>query len=98
MKRLPLAILITSLLVLGTAAATYQWVFEKGAENGDPVTVAIRPGSSGGVIAQSLERKGVIRSALSFRIYMKLSGINRELRAGEYGLRTRMGYDDLLTK
>jgi UPF0755 protein len=98
MKKLLLVILTAALLLAGAGAATYQWVFSKGSKSGSPVTVAIKPGTSGAVIADDLEEKRVISSALAFRVYMKLSGINREFRAGEYGLRTGMGFEELTSK
>ena len=98
MKKLLLVVLIVGLFLVGSGAAAYQWVFSKGKKDGSPVTVAIKPGTSGAVIAKDLEQKRVISSALAFRVYMKLSGINRDFRAGEYGLRTSMGFEELTEK
>ena len=95
-KALLIGGLIFVLLLSATALATYQWIFSSGTEKGDEVVVGIRPGTPARVIAEDLESKAVIDSALAFRIYMRVSGINRDLKAGEYRLRTGMGFADLV--
>lgn len=98
MKKLLLAILISAVILAGTSAVAYQWIFARGTDGGEQVSVAIKPGTPGSVIAQELEKKGVIQSSLAFRIYLRLSGINRDLRAGEYSFRTGMGFEELTAK
>ena len=62
----------------------------------DPVRVVIASGTSFGAAADSLEHAGVIGSARLFRLYAKLSGRDRALKAGTYELSPAAGWGELL--
>lgn len=51
-----------------------------------PVEVYIAPKATAGQIAVQLEEKGLIRSALAFRLLAKLKGLDSSLQAGRYFL------------
>lgn len=99
--RSKLLIALLGLLVLGIGAAGALTIIYRtqveGASGGRPVTLVVTPGSSAVKIAESLERRGVISSSFWFLGYLKIQGAGRNLRAGEYRLRTRMPFDQLLT-
>lgn len=69
-----------------------------GSPKGEPVAVVIRPGWSGARIADELERKEVVGSALTFRIFARLHGSTTDLKAGEYRLRSEMPFSVLLSE
>jgi UPF0755 protein len=48
------------------------------------------------VAAESLSRVGLIKSPMLFRVYAKLKGGERQIRAGTYELRRNLGYGDIL--
>ncbi len=56
---------------------------------GDPVRVAIQPGTSVAGIAAILEREQVLASSRVFRLYLKVKGAG-SFQAGEYKLRRSM--------
>lgn len=53
----------------------------------DFVSVTINQGDSSEAIANRLEEKGIIKSALAFRLYVKLEGMSGDLRAGGYEIK-----------
>ena len=61
-----------------------------------PVRVVIPSGTSFRAAADSLERAGLIRSSRLFRLYAKLSGRDRALKAGTYELSPGAGWGELL--
>lgn len=56
--------------------------------------VSVQPGDSASVIAGELENKQVIRSALAFKIYIKLHNISG-LQAGEYRLSSKQSASEI---
>ena len=94
--------LVIALLVIAAAGlgGGYLWLQSKASGNGEgqPVGVTIDMGTAGTAVADTLQQKGVIDSALAFRIYMKTRNISTDLRAGKYNLRTGMPYADVLAR
>lgn len=62
-----------------------------------PVRVVIPSGTTFRAAADSLERAGLIRSSRLFRLYAKLGGRDRALKAGTYELSADAGWNELLT-
>lgn len=62
-----------------------------GASGGSPVTFTVEPGATASTIVQGLEDRGIIRSALAMRIYLKLHGQAELLKPGVYDLTTGLG-------
>ncbi|MCA1838827.1 MAG: endolytic transglycosylase MltG [Actinomycetota bacterium] len=98
MKRLTIAVLIAVTIVGAAIAAASSWIDERGRADGAPVSVVIDKGTSGLRIAAVLQDKKVIRSALAFRIYLKLNHVAGGLKAGGYELRQDMAFKDILAK
>ncbi|HEY0969383.1 MAG TPA: endolytic transglycosylase MltG [Gemmatimonadales bacterium] len=84
----PLALLTAGLLLLSAACG--------GGEPGEAVRVVVPRGASLGVVADSLERTGVIGSARMFRLYAKLTDRDRSIKAGTYELRQGISWSELL--
>lgn len=59
--------------------------------------LTVEPGTSVAVIAETLERRGLIKSALKFKLLARLGGYDRRLKAGEYGLRASLTPREILT-
>jgi UPF0755 protein len=92
-RRRGLVILLALILVLaGLAAAAgsyYAWaVGASGPQKA--VTVTIPQGATGSEVADTLKDKGVIRSALAFRLYVRFRGLSSGFEAGTYHFRTNM--------
>lgn len=77
-----------ALLLLAAAAC--------GAGDETPTRVTIPNGASMGVAADSLERAGVIGSPRMFRMYAKLRGGDRGIKAGTYVLRRDASWEFVL--
>ena len=65
---------------------------------GDATNVAINipSGSSTGSIARALEENGIVRSATAFKYYVKFSGNDGKLQAGDYNLSPSMTGEQLV--
>lgn len=57
-----------------------------GAETGPPVEVGIPAGASFGQVVDSLRARGIVRAPTLFKVYARLKGADREIRAGRYEL------------
>ena len=79
-KKLALCLLIFLLVAAACAWAVKAYFFSKGAL----VVVQIKPGQSGGQIAQVLKQKGVIRSEFLFKLFLRLTTDPSELKAGTF--------------
>lgn len=84
---LVLALLMVPFLAVG---AWFWYQVDPPGDPGKPVTVQIPKGSGIASIADRLEARGVVGSALAFRVYSQLSGAPT-VQAGEYRLRKDLG-------
>ena len=73
-----------------TAAGWFWYQVDPPGDPGPLVTVEIPTGSGVGTIADRLEARGVIGSALAFRFYARVSGAPR-VQAGQYRLHENLG-------
>jgi peptidoglycan lytic transglycosylase G len=83
-------ILLLVLVVLATGAfGVYRYA--TGASGPSrTVSVEIPPGATAGDVGELLERRGVIRSSLAFRLSAQLRGYGSAIQAGSYELVTNM--------
>ncbi len=66
---------------------------------GKNVSIEITKGETTAQIASDLEKKGLIRNALAFRIWARIKGLDTGLEAGIYkNLRTNMTISDIITQ
>jgi UPF0755 protein len=75
-------------------SSSSESVIEKGVE----VQVEIKEGSTLNQVAQILEEKGIIDSALVFKLYVQQKGKEKNLQPGKYDLLTGSDYDTVLEK
>ncbi len=61
-------------------------------------TFSIEDGESVSEIASKLEKEGLIKSALSFRIYVKLNNFGDQLKSGKYLLSSNMSVEEIVKK
>jgi UPF0755 protein len=73
-------------LLLAAAVLGAGWLFWPG----EQVEVTIPAGQSARQTAAALREKGVVRSALLFRVAARVYGLGRRLKPGTYRLRRRM--------
>lgn len=85
--RLFFSLLIAVALVAGGGLLyVNSWVEGPASAGGSEVPVTIDQGASASRIAETLESRNVVDSALAFRLYLRKNGINADLRAGDYEL------------
>ncbi len=58
--------------------------------------VRVAPGENAAQIGALLERKGVVRSALAFELFIKLNGLGTRLEAGAYDLNPGMSLNQVI--
>ncbi len=63
---------------------------------GTPLQLTVPSGSSFAVVVDSLHARGVVRHATAFRIYARLRGDERHIRAGRYELTPGAGWNEIL--
>ncbi|MGN0914519.1 MAG: endolytic transglycosylase MltG [Alphaproteobacteria bacterium] len=88
------------LLAIVSAISYYQikeWVFEQGPLL-DVVNVVIPKGASSALVAENLSEAGVISHPLIFRIYARVVGLDKQLKAGEYQFLPGVAIIDTLEK
>ncbi|MEB3222793.1 MAG: endolytic transglycosylase MltG [Candidatus Sericytochromatia bacterium] len=86
-----LALLTTLALLAGGAWAAYQRALEPVAGTERALLFEVPPGAGGATIARGLERRRLVRSALAFRVYLRLNGLDRDVKAGLYALSPSLG-------
>ncbi|MDP8957384.1 MAG: endolytic transglycosylase MltG, partial [Actinomycetota bacterium] len=97
-----LAILLFLILLFGGGGAAvfgyYTWA--TGASGPQRrISLTIPTGSTGAEVGELLEDRGVIRSALAFRLLLRFRGISSDFKAGRYtNLTTNMSITDVLQK
>jgi UPF0755 protein len=80
------ALVVVLLLVVATAAGA--WLLARAPTPPEDATLVVREGDALASVATRLERAGVIRSALLFRVVARLSGRDRSLQPGDYDFPT----------
>jgi peptidoglycan lytic transglycosylase G len=74
-------------IVLATSFAVYYFFIASTAPFIPPRNLSIGRGESLSVIANRLERAGVVRSSLAFVLYAELTGKGRDLKPGDYAFK-----------
>ncbi len=83
---------IVVILVLGAlifGGVLYLWntatdVFQPVSNSKQAIPLEVRPGESTADIADELQRKGLIRNAVAFRVWARVRGLDKQLQAGVY--------------
>lgn len=66
-----------------------------GSKDGEQVAFVVQPGWPADRIARELQEQGIVTSAFAFRVFLRVTRGERDLRAGEYELRLDMPYSEL---
>lgn len=75
---------ILALIVVAGASVLYRFWLEPGPPLNPPRMVKVRPGEGLRAIADELQARKVVRSALAFEIFARATGAGRHLQVGEY--------------
>lgn len=96
-RKLPLLLVILLLMAAAAGAAEFKTQARGDGERGNEVVVDVPSGSTGASIASIMESRNVVSSSFAFQLFLRIKGIGSGLKAGEYKLRERMPYSELLT-
>lgn len=91
-----LVTLVILLAVGGALVGAALWSLGGEPGPGDPVTIEIEEGATAGSVADLLAERGIVRSALAFRLKARSSELDRNLQAGTYELATGMSVDEAI--
>ena len=93
MNKLKIGLIILGILVIGVVIA-YRSMFTKVSSSDAEIQVEIPLGTGTSGIAEILEENNVIKSALGFKIYIKVNDID-DFQAGTYNLRQNMSLKEI---
>lgn len=88
MKKLPLFAIIFIILIITPPALNlyYNSLLKPVSDNKTAQFFIIKPGQPVTQIAQNLEKAGLVKNALAFRLYVAQSGIGKTIQAGDFRL------------
>lgn len=97
-KFLLLIVMLVLICVVGGVIAcfSYNSMLKPVQSNSEKVVVSIVEGSGISGIAEQLEKEGVIRSAIAFKVYCKLNN-DVTMQAGKYELDKNMSVEEIIT-
>lgn len=95
-KKIVIGVLALMVVLTGAGLWTVSWALGGAAGSGKPVNVVVPEGASAAQVASQLDSKGVIRSAIAFRLKARSRDLDRTLTAGTYELETGMSVDETL--
>jgi len=80
--------IVVIIILLGAGSGWYiiRQQLEPPEPGSPPVEVVIPPGASSGTVSSILVKKGIIKNPVAFRMYVVLSGKDRQLKSGYYSL------------
>jgi UPF0755 protein len=95
--RVIFAALILVLIAVGGVGGGIYWSLHR-AQGGSslPISVSVRQGETVSSLADSLQRQGIINSALLFRLDARFQNLGGKLKAGDYRIRRDMSIDDMV--
>ena len=88
----------SALLIFLTAIFVWSFFFPKNVQSKDEIVFYIARGQSSNQIAQRLKAEGLVHSEGLFKLSVFLSGLTKELKAGEYALSPSMSIATILGK
>ena len=66
-------------------------------DSGQTMPFELHQGDSATIVGQELQSAGLIRSAIGFRLAVRLNGLGSHLEAGSYQLRPNMSLDEVIS-
>lgn len=90
-----LGLIVIGMIIIASVFAWYNISINPVSDDESIYEVEIAKGSTATSIAQQLEDEGIIKSALAFRIYVKLNNISN-FQAGNYELTKNMNVEEII--
>ncbi|GIW58893.1 MAG: hypothetical protein KatS3mg086_178 [Candidatus Dojkabacteria bacterium] len=101
-SKLKFAFAIISLLIIlvligaGIGFNWYKGNLEAPSIAGNNISFEVKEGDTLQSIAPSLEEKGIIKSTLALKIYLRLNNLNPQIKAGKYELPTNKKLEEII--
>jgi len=93
------ALLVLALLGgVAALAASLRWALQPALASAPPVIFDVHPGVSLGQVARDLEARGLIRSALAFKLLARYRALDGALQVGEYEVSAAFAPGEILTR
>lgn len=84
-------------ITMVAAASWYVWAVQPlDRQSSQRIRITVEPGDSPIVIADTLKKSGIIRSAAAVRVYTELTGTKNKLQAGGYSLSPSQSIADIV--
>jgi UPF0755 protein len=97
MQKAFLSLLVICILLFGGAFFWWKSInAPKNPKDSQPQDFLITRGQSVGQIGTNLEKQGLIKSALAFKLYTRLNGQSQKIPPGEFSLSPNMDLDKIL--
>jgi UPF0755 protein len=97
-KILTLTIILTFITVGVGALIWWQISLRAPSNDTAPRSVVINKGSTAEKIGESLQKAGVIKSKLAFKIYIQLNGLSTSLPTGEFRIPANLSIEGVIQK
>jgi UPF0755 protein len=98
LRPLSWSVLVLSAAFFFLAADILLFLASPATERSETVIIDFPVGTPISSLADLLEQRGVVRSSLKFRLYARLKGEARHIKAGEYEFSTALRPDGVLSK
>jgi len=92
------SVLVLSVAFLFLAADIFLFLTSPATQRSDAVVIDFPVGTPLSALYDLLEQRGVVRSSFRFRLYARLKGEARHIKAGEYEFSTALRPDAVLSK
>jgi UPF0755 protein len=92
------AFVVLSLSVVAAMAGGLRWALLPALASAPPAIFDVRPGASLGQVARDLESRGLIRSAVAFKLLARYRKLDGALQVGEYELSAALAPGEILTR
>jgi len=87
-----------ALLAIAAVAGGLRWALLPALASAPPAIFDVRPGTSLGQVARDLESRGLIRSAVAFKLLARYRKLDGALQVGEYELSAALAPGEILTR
>jgi UPF0755 protein len=99
-RTIAVAVAVVVLAMLGAAAVagSLRWALSPALASAPPAIFDVHPGVSLGQVARGLESRGLIRSAVAFKLLARYRKLDGALQVGEYELSAALAPGEILTR
>jgi len=92
------AVVVLALLGVAAVAGSLRWALSPALATAPPAIFDVHPGASLGQVARGLESRGLIRSAVAFKLLARYRKLDGALQVGEYELSAALAPGEILTR